>query len=203
MEYIDVKKAFLLTVVAILVFIITVVGVSFAWSAFYEDSKPVIRDTEAYINFDNIDNSIKLSGANPKSDKDAIRDNDNRWNFTVSCVTNSKNFILYDLGLTGISSGEKLTSDYIKIALLDESGKVIVGQKDKTGSLVSGELVSNLGPLSGKNNIITVYGLTGGKLKSSSDIHKYTLIAYVSDSYNNVKNGNKDVYSFSISVKTA
>ena len=102
MEYIDVKKAFLLTVVAILVFIITVVGVSFAWSAFYEDSKPVIRDTEAYINFDNIDNSIKLSGAHPKSDKVAIKDKNNRWNFTVSGVTNSKNAILYDLGLTGI-----------------------------------------------------------------------------------------------------
>ena len=39
MEYVDMKKVFLLTIMAILVFIITVIGVSYAWSTFYDPEK--------------------------------------------------------------------------------------------------------------------------------------------------------------------
>ena len=183
------KKALILSIVGILVLVIAVVGVSFAMFSFSGTGtkENVIRTGTVTMEFTSgtENNKIELDDSYPMSDEKGVDPTtDNRADFDITADWGDAPLtIVYDLGITNIQAGTTLTSDYVKVALLDGNGNVLVGTKDGTNALTGGVTVSSLASTAGPNNLITSYGLTGGTMTSSGDIDSYTVLAYVADNY--------------------
>ncbi len=183
------KRALILSIVGILVLVIAVVGVSFAMFTFSGTGtkENVIRTGTVTMEFTDAteNNKIELDDSYPMSDDKGVDPTtDNRADFDITASWgNAPMTIVYDLGITNIQAGTTLTSDYVKVALLDGNGDVVVGTKDVNDELTGGVTVSSLASVAGPNNLIQNYGLTGGTMTTSGDIDSYTILAYVSDTY--------------------
>ena len=186
MENSDDKKALILSVIGILVLIIAVVGVSFAMFTFTGTGtkENVIKTGTVTIDFTDASNNFELKNTYPMSDEKGIKQTDNKATFGVKGDWGSSLMtIVYDLGLTSIVQGNTLTNEYIKVVLLDNNGKVLVGEKDEKGNLKAGVTVKELEKVGGANKLVKEYGLTSGTLTTSGVADTYTIIAYVSDKY--------------------
>lgn len=183
------KKALILSIVGILVLVIAVVGVSFAMFTFSGTGtkENVIRTGTVTMEFTDAteNNKIELDDSYPMSDAKGVNPTtDNRADFDITATWGDAPMtIVYDLGITNIQAGTTLTSDYVKVALLDGNDNVIVGTKDANDALTGGVTVSSLANTAGPNNLIQNYGLTGGTMTTSGDVDSYTILAYVSDAY--------------------
>ena len=143
-----------------------------------------IRTGTVTIDFTDSSNSFELKNTYPMSDEKGIKQTDNKSTFGVKGEWSASPMtIVYDLGLTNIVQGSTLTNEYIKIVLLDSSGKVILGEKDSKGNLKAGVTVASLQKSVGVNKLIKEYALTSGTLTTSGIADTYTIIAYVSDKY--------------------
>lgn len=186
MENSDNKKALILSVIGILVLIIAVVGVSFAMFTFTGTGtkENIIKTGTVTIDFTDSSNNFELKNTYPMSDLKGIKQTDNKATFGIKGDwTSSPMTIIYDLGLINIVQGSTLTNEYVKIALLDSNGKVLVGEKDDKGNLKSGVTVASLEKSSGVNKLFKEFALTSGTLTTSGVSDTYTIIAYVSDKY--------------------
>lgn len=212
----DNKRTLILSIVGILVLVIAVVGVSFAMYSFTGtgSKQNVIQTGTVSMSFDP-DNSFNVTNQYPMSDAKGIAQTDNKATFGVTADWGSSTMTIgYDLGITNITAGETLTAEYIKVALLDGEGNVIVGTKDGDGALTGGVTVASLATTAGPNSLITTYGLTGGTLTQTGQTDNYTILAYVADNYDlptdtantveNVKKTTKsETFSFKVGVSAA
>lgn len=206
------KKTLILSIIGILVLVIAVVGVSFAMYSFTGtgSKENIIKAGTITLDFGTNDNVIALDNEYPMSDARGVdlanRPESAKADFTVNADWGqSKMQVNYDLGLTDITPGATLTAEYVKIALLDEAGKVLVGEG--TSTLTSGVTVASLESAQGPNGLITNYGLTGNTF-TANGTHSYTILAYVSDAYdlptdtaNTTENVKKTTASESFSFK--
>lgn len=182
----DNKKTLILSIIGILVLVIAVVGVSFAMYTFSGTGtkENVIQTGTVTMNFDP-DNNFAVTNKYPMSDAQGIAQTDSKANFGVKATWGTSQMtIVYDLGITSITAGATLTADYIKVALLDGNGNVLVGTKNDNGSLKAGVTIASLADKAGTNNLITNYALTSGTITASGTTDSYTILAYVSDAYN-------------------
>lgn len=176
------------------------------YTFFKEDSNYNKISTESVkIDFDQTGQNISLKNAYPVSDKEGITDNSNRTTFKIKTNITSKNLkIGYDLGLIDIKSEGRLKENYIKIALLDQKGNVVLGKKDGKNNLVGGILISDIKEKQGKYNLIDNYCMTSDVLKYNKLANSYTLIAYISSEYDILKNRKTEVasekYNFSFKI---
>lgn len=180
------KKTLILSIVGILVLVIAVVGVSFAMYSFTGTGtkENVITTGTVSMSFDP-DNNMTLTNQYPMSDAKGVAQETNKVEFGVTAdFTNDAMQINYDLGITNITAGDTLTSEYIKVALLDGEGTVLVGTQG-TGAtdLKAGVTIASLQSKAGTNNLIQNHALTSGTITTSGQTDSYTLIAYVSDQY--------------------
>ena len=119
------------------------------------------------------------------SDEKGIEATNNAATVGVSAnwETSSPITIKYDLGIEVVQSGATLTEDYVKVALLDSSNKVVVGTEKGTTNLTGGVTIGSLKTVAAPNGYITAYGLTGGTLTTSGSTDSYTIKAWVSNDY--------------------
>ena len=180
------KKTLILSIVGILVLVIAVVGVSFAMYSFTGTGtkENVITTGTVSMSFDP-DNNFVVTNQYPMSDAKGVAQETNKADFGVTAdFSNASMTIKYDLGITNIQAGETLTAEYIKVALLDADGNVIVGTHgEETTDLTAGVTIASLQSKAGTNNLIQNHALTSGTITSSGQTDNYTIIAYVSDAY--------------------
>lgn len=207
------KKTLILSIVGILVLVIAVVGVSFAMYSFTGTGSKTneIKTGTITMNFDP-DNNFAVTNQYPMSDAKGVATTTNKADFGVTATWGTSALtIKYDLGITDITPGATLTADFIKVALLDGEGNVIVGTASDAGDLTAGVKLSTLASTAGPNNLITTYGLTGGTITTSGTTDSYTILAYVADDYDlptdtenstdNVKKTTKsETFSFKVGV---
>ena len=174
------KKTLILSIVGILVLVIAVVGVSFAMYSFTGTGtkENVITTGTVSMSFDP-DNNFAVTNQYPMSDAKGVAQETNKAEFGVTAdFSNAAMTINYDLGITNIQAGKTLTAEYIKVALLDADGNVIVGTHGAENTdLTAGVTIASLQSKAGTNNLIQNYALTSGQTDN------YTIIAYVSDAY--------------------
>ncbi len=212
------KKTLILSIIGILVLVIAVVGVSFAMYKFsgIGTKTNVIKTGTVNMSFDP-NNNFVVTNKYPMTDAQGIAQTDSKATFGVKGEWgDSLMTIDYDLGITNITAGDSLTEEFIKVALLDSTGKVIVGTTDESGNLTGGVTIASLASTPGANNLITSYGLTGGSITNEHNSDNYTILAYVSDQYDlqpdtdatktieNVKKTTKsETFSFEVGIKAA
>lgn len=180
------KKTLILSIVGILVLVIAVVGVSFAMYSFTGTGTKdnVITTGTVSMNFTDGANNFTVSNKYPMSDAKGVAQTDAKADFgvTASWGTAAMN-IKYDLAVSDITPGATLTEDYVKIALLDGEGKVVVGTTKGSADLTAGVTIGSLKATAAPNGLLTSYGLTGGTLTGDGQTDKYTVLAYVADNY--------------------
>ena len=163
------KKTLILSIIGILVLVIAVVGVSFAMYSFTGTGSKTntIQTGSITLNVDKAaGNSFTFDGAYSAN-----------WGGTAPIT------IKYDLGIEVVQAGATLTEDYVKVALLDSSNKVLVGSEKGTTNLTGGVTIGSLKNVAAPNGYITQYGLAGGTLTNSGTTDTYTIKAWVSDAY--------------------
>lgn len=221
------KKTLILSIVGILVLVIAVVGVSFAMYSFTGTGTKdnVITTGTVSMNFTDGANNFTVSNKYPMSDAKGVAQTDAKADFgvTASWGTAAMN-IKYDLAVSDITPGATLTEDYVKIALLDGDGKVVVGTTKGDTKLTAGVTIGSLKATAAPNGLLTAYGLTGGTLTTSGQTDNYTVLAYVADNYDlptdadttgvnattdaskgttQAKSTKSETFSFKITVKAA
>ena len=219
------KKTLILSIVGILVLVIAVVGVSFAMYSFTGTGTKdnVITTGTVTMNFKEGANNFTVSNKYPMSDAKGVAQTDAKADFGVTATWGTAQMnIKYDLAVSDITAGDTLTEDYVKIALLDGTGKVIVGNTKGAATLTSGVTIGSLKATAAPNGLLTTYGLTGGTLTSSGQTDNYTVLAYVADNYKlptdvdttgkattddngatQTKSTKSETFSFKITVKAA
>lgn len=177
------KKTLVLSIIGILVLVIAVIGVSFAMFTFSGTGTKtnVIQTGTISMDFDDASNYFELENSYPMSDGKGIANDDNNATFGVTAEWGTSTMTInYDLIMSNVVEGDTLTADYIKVALKDASGNVIVGNANE-GTLTSGVKVSTLTPYN--NQGVKGYKLTSGTITTSGTTDTYTILAYVSDDY--------------------
>ncbi len=157
------KKTLILSIVGILVLVIAVVGVSFAMYSFTGTGtkENVITTGTVSMSFDP-DNNFVVTNQYPMSDAKGVAQEANKADFGVTAdFSNAAMTINYDLGITNIQAGQTLTAEYIKVALLDADGNVIVGTHGAENTdLTAGVTIASLQSKAGTNNLIQNSSLT-------------------------------------------
>ena len=194
MEQSNNKKTLILSLVAVLVLVGSVVGVAYAMFSFSATGTQtnVIKTGYVTINYEN-EKVINLTNALPTAD-DKILDSAtaNTLSFDVSATINGTITVNYDLAIDpdSIVEGTTLKKDNIKIRLLKstdgQSYTVIDAVKDvtiadltnKAGTYANG---TNGGTTSAGTGI-TSYALDSGSFTTTGKVY-YKLIAWVSDQY--------------------
>lgn len=181
------KRTLIASIIGILVLIGAVIGVSIAMYTFSGTGTKtnLIKTGQITLNVGKAEgNSFTFDGTYPMTDAKGISLTENKAEIAVSSswTANTPVTIKYDLGIEIVSEGSTLKSNYIKVALIDSTGKVLVGTKNGT-TLTGGVTISSLASTKGPNNLITTYGLTGGTISASGTTDRYTIMAWVSDSY--------------------
>ncbi len=216
------KKTLILSIVGILVLVIAVVGVSFAMYSFTGtvNKENIIQTGTVSMNFDNSAgmgaNNFTLENKYPMSDAKGIVQTDNKATFGVTATWGSAEMtIKYDLAVVDIVAGTTLTAEHIKIALVDSTGNVLVGNTGAGTTLTSGVTIKSLENEASTNGLFENYALASGTLTSSGQSDKYTVSAYVADTYdlptdsantvnegvNHKKTTKSETFSFKIGVK--
>ena len=181
------KKTLILSIIGILVLVGAVIGISVAMYTYAGTGTKTNLIKTGSITLDVAKaegNSFTFDGTYPMKDSKGISLTENRAEVAVSSswTGNTPVTIKYDLGIEIVSEGATLKSNYIKVALVDSTGKVLVGTGSGT-NLTGGVTISSLANTKGPNNLITTYGLTGGTISASGTTDKYTIYGWVSDSY--------------------
>ena len=181
------KKTLIISIVGILVLVIAVIGISFAAFTYAATGTKtnLIRTGSITLDVGKAEgNSFVFDGTYPMTDSKGVSLTENRAEVAVSSSwpSSAPMTIKYDLGIEIVSEGATLKSNYIKVALVDSTGKVLVGQGSGT-NLTGGVTISSLASTKGPNNLITTYGLTGGTISASGTTDRYTIMAWVSEEY--------------------
>lgn len=181
------KKTLILSIIGILVLVIAVVGVSFAMYSFTGTGTKtnVIQTGSISLNVAKEEgNSFTFSGAYPMSDARGIQEGNSAevsvsgtWTATTPITLN------YDLGIEVTQKGTTLTEDYIKVVLLDSDGKVVVGSPVGNKPVTGGVTIASLKDSQTTNGYLDGYALTNGVLTTSGTANKYTIMAWVADTY--------------------
>lgn len=175
------KKTLILSIIGILVLVIAVVGVSFAMFTFTGTGtkENIIRTGSITVDFTDgtKNNAIEITNKYPMDDTTGIAQTDNKSDLTVTANWGTSAMTLnYEMGISNITPGETLSSDYIKIRVLKGSTPVV-------GTATTGVTISSLATTKGPLNLIDSYYLTGGTMTTSGATDDYTVQAWVADTY--------------------
>ena len=178
------KKTLILSIIGILVLVIAVIGVSFAMFTFTGTGTKdnVIKTGTITIKYTDgatgtADNKIELDNTYPQSDALGSAATDNKTDLAVTGEWGSSAMTInYELGITDISAGATLTSDYVKVRVLKGSNPVV-------GTANTGVTIASLQNVAGPNGLVDNYYLTGGTMTASGTVDTYTIQAWVSDQY--------------------
>lgn len=180
------KKTLMLSIIGILVLVIAVIGVSFAMFTFTGTGTKVnvIQTGTITMDFVDTDNFFEITNKYPMSDEVGIESEDNEATFGVTANWGTSAMTInYDLIISNVTEGKTLTADYIKVALTNAAGNVVVGNDVNTASLTSGVKVSSLPKVNDSEGQFFGYKLTSGTITTSGTTDTYTILAYVSDDY--------------------
>ncbi len=187
------KKTLMLSLVAVLVLVGSVIGVAYAMFSFSATGTQtnVIETGYVTINYAN-EKTISLSNALPVADSiGATQTGEGKQlTFDVAATINGTMTVNYDLQLTGIIPGATLTEDKIKFRL-EKSTDGGSSYTDVLGSDTTGVKISDRASSAGTyanatNNStgtgVTTYAIDSGQFKQTATV-KYRLTAWVDSSY--------------------
>lgn len=175
------KKTLILSIVGILVLVIAVVGVSFAMYSFTGTGtkENVITAGQINLSFDDAHtNNFTVENKYPMSDAKGVASTDTKADFAVTGTWGSSAITFnYDLGISSISEGATLKSNFIKVVVKNGAGEPVVG------TATAGVTIASLASKAGTYGLVTEYALTSGQLTTSGQVDKYSIVAYVADDY--------------------
>ena len=176
------KKTLILSIVGILVLVIAVVGVSFAMYSFTGTGtkENVITAGQINLSFDDANtNNFTVENKYPMSDAKGVASTDTKADFAVTGTWGTSAGITfnYDLGISSISEGATLKSNFIKVVVKNGAGEPVVG------TATAGVTIASLASKAGTYGLVKTYALTSGQLTTSGQVDKYSIVAYVADDY--------------------
>lgn len=172
----DNKKVFA-TVIALLLLLVAVVGVSFAMYSFSAagTKENVIQTGSVSITFNNV-SSINLTNEYPVTDAKGVTLENGVMEFDVRGELNGSMKVDYDLTITEITPGATLTAEYVKFNLTQKLG-------DAAATYVLGSETTGVA-LSGYSNGTTPIATASYESTSAlTRVDHYVLRAWVSDTY--------------------
>lgn len=190
------KYLLLLLVFSILVLLISVVGISFALSYYDKEVNDINYVKNGVVSLKiNDDKRILLSEDGCVPDEIGVSDNRYRTDFRIFANVDS----VYDLGIDKVVENTNYYN-YVKIAVIDEHNRVLVGNKDSFGNIKSGVYLKSLKNKQGKYKLISNYNLLSSYINAGETSQKYTLITYISNVFTN-KTIEKNQKSENVEIK--
>ena len=172
------KKKIILISIGVILLITLVVGLSYAMYTFTGSGtkENVIQTGHIVITFNDV-NNISIQNRYPETDSEGLANTDtnSQMTFTVTSDITGDTKVNYALGITDIQEGATLTQDYIKI-YLKKGNDVATGFTENKG-----ELISTFRPLYIENIMDSHVLLTD--VISGSEVHTYTLKAWIDENY--------------------
>ena len=191
MEQNNNKKTLILSLVAVLVLIGSVVGVAYAMFSFSATGTQtnVIKTGYVTVNYAN-EKLISLTNALPTADANVSNDaTDNTLSFDVSATINGTMTVYYDLAIDSskINEGNTLKSDNIKIRLLKSTDGTTYSAVTAVTNVTIASLANTAGTYANSTNNstgtgVTTYALDSGSFTETGTV-KYKLIAWVDSEY--------------------
>ncbi len=190
MEQSNNKKTLVLSLVAVLVLVGSVIGVAYAMFSFSATGTQtnVIKTGYVTLNYEN-ESVINLTGALPTADDAVTATDDNTLSFDVAATINGTMTVNYDLAIDSASivEGATLKKEYIKIKLQKSTDGTTWTNVD----LGTNNTIANRASIAGTystatNNStgtgVTTYALDSGQFTATGTV-KYKLTAWVSSDY--------------------
>ena len=165
------KYFLLLLIFAILVLLISIVGVSFAYSFYDANNSKYFSVKSGFVTLNSENNGNIIVDSTDNID-DSIGITDVKYQKKIQVVANVNS--VYDIGI----KTDNQFANYIKVAILDENRNVVLGKTDNFGNLQSGVSIESLKNKRGDNNLITEYSLISDKISASKGKMEYSLIIY-------------------------
>ena len=171
-------KRYIIPVIFVILLLIITVGLSYAMYTFTGSGtkENVIQTGHIVITFNDV-NNISITNRYPETDSEGLSsiDTNSQMTFTVTSDITGSTKVNYALGITDIQEGATLTQDYIKI-YLKKGNNVVAGFTENKG-----ELISSFKPLYIENIMDSHVLLTD--IISGSEVHTYTLKAWIDENY--------------------
>jgi len=190
MEQSNNKKTLVLSLVAVLVLVGSVIGVAYAMFSFSATGTQtnVIKTGYVTLNYEN-ESVINLTGALPTADDAVTATDDNTLSFDVAATINGTMTVNYDLAIDSASivEGATLKKEYIKIKLQKSTDGTTWTNVDLGTNNTIAKRASIAGTYSTATNNstgtgVTTYALDSGQFTATSTV-KYKLTAWVSSDY--------------------
>ena len=190
MEQSNNKKTLVLSLVAVLVLVGSVIGVAYAMFSFSATGTQtnVIKTGYVTLNYEN-ESVINLTGALPTADDAVTATDDNTLSFDVAATINGTMTVNYDLAIDSdsIVEGSTLKKEYIKIKLQKSTDGTAWTNVDLGTNNTIAKRVSIAGTYSTATNNstgtgVTTYALDSGQFTATGTV-KYKLTAWVSSDY--------------------
>ena len=183
------KKDLILISIGLALLIILTVSLSYALYSFTGSGTKENIITTGSINVTFSEkNNIKLENRYPETDSEGLNNTDtnSQMTFTVSSNISGDTKVNYALGITDIKEGTSLTEEYVKI-YLKKGNSVVAGFTENKG-----EVLSNFKNKYVENAIDSHVLLTD--VISGSEVHTYTLKAWIDENYKLTVPKESDVY---------
>ena len=190
MEQSNNKKTLVLSLVAVLVLVGSVIGVAYAMFSFSATGTQtnVIKTGYVTLNYEN-ESVINLTGALPTADDAVTATDDNTLSFDVAATINGTMTVNYDLAIDSASivEGTTLKKEYIKIKLQKSTDGTTWTNVDLGTNNTIAKRASIAGTYSTATNNstgtgVTTYALDSGQFTTTGTV-KYKLTAWVSSDY--------------------
>ncbi len=190
MEQSNNKKTLVLSLVAVLVLVGSVIGVAYAMFSFSATGTQtnVIKTGYVTLNYEN-ESVINLTGALPTADDAVTATDDNTLSFDVAATINGTMTVNYDLAIDSdsIVEGATLKKEYIKIKLQKSTDGTTWTNVDLGTNNTIAKRASIAGTYSTATNNstgtgVTTYALDSGQFTATGTV-KYKLTAWVSSDY--------------------
>lgn len=190
MEQNNNKKTLVLSLVAVLVLVGSVIGVAYAMFSFSATGTQtnVIKTGYVTMNYAN-ESVINLTNALPTADSAVVESDANTLSFDVSATINGTMTVNYDLAIDGASivEGTHLKADDIKIKLSKSTDGTTYNAVDLGANNTIASRASVGGTYSASTNAsagtgVTSYALDSGQFTSTGTV-KYKLTAWIDSNF--------------------
>ena len=190
MEQVNSKKTLIVSLIAVLVLVGSVVGVAYAMFSFSATGTQTNVIKTGYVTVNYAESKlINLTNALPTADSAVSETTTNTLAFDVTATINGTMTVNYDLAIDSstIVEGSTLKKDDIKIKLLKSTDGTTYSAVTAVTNVTIASLASRAGTYASSTNAsagtgVTTYALDSGQFTNSGTV-KYKLIAWVSSSY--------------------
>lgn len=188
MEQNNNKKTLVLSLVAVLVLVGSVIGVAYAMFSFSATGTQtnVIKTGYVTMNYEN-ESVINLSNALPTADSAVVESDDNTLKFDVAATIEGTMTVNYDLAITDISEGTTLKADSIKFKLSKSTDGTTYSAVDlgsnntiASRSSIAGTYASSTNASQGTG--VTSYAIDSGQFTTTGKVY-YKLTAWIDEDF--------------------